>query len=272
MYIGDTYINLKNKSKNQRKELKELKRLYDEAVANGIKPTSIYGKYTRDDEKGRVTKAQLEKLKNITYKTIYDSRTLRQQLDDMGLGKRSNAPLPKSDSILKYHPELQKIAGGKIVDTDTGEIFDSIEDYVRKTKQDLKNGIEDALSDALKDERKYEPPTPTYEYVDDDTPEENTGDTATVDNFLDSIKPYYRKPTNGTRMAQELYDAVSDFRDKFGDEKTAEMIESMPSELTGKVQSSNSVDRYEALEQCIDYLYGYFFSMDYFSDVEEWNE
>lgn len=278
MYIGDTYINLKNKSKNQRKELKELKRLYDEAVANGIKPTSIYGKYTRDDEKGRVTKAQLEKLKNTAYKTIYDSRTLRQQLDDAGLGKRSDAPLPKTSSLLKFHPELQIIGGGKLLDTDTGEIYEDMADYIRKTESDFRKQIEDALNKPSKDDSGYEWVKPSK----DTEPEEpddgfysgsgDENDRAIVDNFLDSVKPYYRKSTEGTRMAQELYDAMVGFRDKFGDEKTAEMIESMPSQLSSKVQSSNSVDRYEAIEQCLDYLYAYFFDMDYFSDVEEWNE
>ena len=278
MYIGDQYFNLKNLSKNQRKELRELKRLYEEAVANGITPFSPTGRYSREDKKGRVTKSQLEKLATANYEDIYKARTLRESLEAKGIGKPSDTPLPKSKSLFKDHPELQIIGGGKLLDTDTGEIYEDMADYIRKTESDFRKQIEDALNKPSKDDSGYEWVKPSK----DTEPEEpddgfysgggDENDRAIVDNFLDSVKPYYRKSTEGTRMAQELYDAMVGFRDKFGDEKTAEMIESMPSQLSSKVQSSNSVDRYEAIEQCLDYLYAYFFDMDYFSDVEEWNE
>lgn len=277
MYIGDQYFNLKNLSKNQRKELRELKRLYEEAVANGITPFSPTGRYSREDKKGRVTKSQLEKLATANYEDIYKARTLRESLEAKGIGKPSDTPLPKSKSLFKDHPELQVIGGGQILDTDTGEIFKDKEDYLRKKRQE-----QDPASELLEGEKTYKSPQeerrdkgiPDYDYDTDEVEEYegDTSDTITVDNFLDSIKPYYRKQTYGTQTAQELYDAISEFRDEFGDEKTAEMIESMPTNMVSKVQSSNSVDRYEGIEQCLDYLYSYFFNMDYYSGTEEWNE
>ena len=279
MYIGDTKFDLKNLSKNQRRELRELKRLYDEAVASGLKPKSPLGKYSREDSRGRVTKQQLEKLQKISYKSIYQELTMREQLEQKGLGKEHKHEMPKSQSIFKYHPELQIISGGQILDTNTGEIFKDMNDYLRKSEQDFKNKVEDALkNDKTTDkDRTTEAEPPRIGDTDYETGEYLGGDeddAIKVDNFVDTVSPSYvnRSSSKSIKDAADLATTIRNIEHEYGTKAAAQMIDSIPSDIMGKIQSSNSKERYEADQQALEFAYEFLFSHTYDAQDEEWVE
>lgn len=271
MYIGDTYFNLKNLSKNQRKELRELKRLYDEAVASGMKPKSPFGKYQREDERGRVTKQQLDKLQKISYKAIYESMTLREQLQQKGLTNNDKYEKPKFVDPLRYHPEIQVIGGGQLMDIETGEIYEDWADYNRKTEQDFKNKIEDAMKKPkpqVPQTNDVEPPDIEYDTIDDNS------DAVKVDNFVEAVSPAYvsKNSSKGTRDAADLASTIRQVEHEYGTKAAAQLIDSIPSDITGKIQNSNSKERYEADQAALEFAYDFLFSHTYDTDDEEWIE
>lgn len=273
MYIGGQYFDLKNKSKNQRRELRELKRLYEEAVAMGTTPSDVYGDYTRDDPRKRVTKQQLEKLSRSNYKDIYKSlRTIRDKLGDRGLTEERDYDLPKYHSPLADNPNFQIEAGGRVHDLENGVYYESLHDYELQQQVKEQKALEKQLNDIMFKERQgqnvtFPPPQP-------ETKEDTvSADVVTVDNFLATIKPsYVSRQTQGTTTANELYEAIRNMLGDYGYEDTAKMIRSIPNDLMYKIQNGNSSDRYNAIEQCLEYVYSYFFDTGYLATAEEWNE
>ena len=272
MYIGNVKFDLKNLSKNQRRELRELKRLYEEAVAAGTTPPNLIGDYKREDPRGRITKTQLEKLSKSHYKDIYKSlKSIRDKLDERGIGRTEEQELPHYKSPLKDNPNLQIEAGGRVHDLEKGRYYNSLREYELEQQLKEQQAFEKAMRDLEYKERagqnaKFPPEPPKQQEK-----ETLSSDVVTVENFLNAIKPTYSsKHTQGMQTATELYEAVLRMAGEYGYEDTAKMINSLPHDLTSKIQNGNSADRYTAIGNCLEYVYSYLFDEGYMSTAEEW--
>lgn len=273
MYIGNVKFDLKNLSKNQRKELRELKRLYEDAVAAGTTPPNLIGEYSREDSRGIVTKKQLDKLAKSSYKDIYKTlKSVRDKLNERGLGRKEDYELPHYESPLKDNPNLQIEAGGKVHDLEKGKYYNSLREYQLEQQLKEQQAFEKAMRDieykeSIGQNVKFPPDKPK---VDEEIV---SGDVVKVDNFLNAVKPTYTsKFTKGTQSASELYEALYRMTGEYGYEATAKLIDSLPNDLVTKIQSGNSADRYSAIGTCLEYVYTYLFDEGYMSTAEEWDE
>ena len=188
-----------------------------------------------------------------------------------GLTNNEKYEKPKFVDPLRYHPEIQVIGGGQLMDIETGEIYEDWADYNRKTEQDFKNKIEDAMKKPKPQTPQttdVEPPDREYDTMDDDSY------AVKVDNFVEAVSPAYvsKNSSKGTRDAADLASTIREVEHKYGTKAAAQLIESIPSDITGKIQNSNSKERYEADEAALEFAYEFLFSHTYDSKDEEWIE
>lgn len=113
MKIGYYKVNLKNKSKNQRKYLKEVKRLFDEITSQDIELDPIELIELFETNKGKVTKDIL----NL--------------LNETGVGRKYK--------IQKINNNLFRTEHNKTINAETGEILDDDDQYYRIQFQNFIN-------------------------------------------------------------------------------------------------------------------------------------
>ena len=113
MKIGSYNVNLKNKSRNQRKYWKEIKRLYDELSNNGIELDVNQITENFQQIKGKITKELLN------------------ELSETGKDRKSN--------LQRINNRLIKTKKYETIDPETGEILEDTESYYRIQFQNFIN-------------------------------------------------------------------------------------------------------------------------------------
>lgn len=113
MKIGSYNVNLKNKSRNQRKYWKEIKRLYDELSNNGIELDVNQITENFQQSKGKITKELLN------------------ELSETGKDRKNN--------LQRINNRLIKTKKYETIDPETGEILQDTDSYYRIQFQNFIN-------------------------------------------------------------------------------------------------------------------------------------